>query len=663
MRKFFYARLAADNLKKNRQTYLPYLISGSITCAMLYVICSLSMNDGLTKMAKGRDSAPVILRIGTFLAMFFAAIFLFYTNSFLMKHRRKEFGLYQLLGMEKRHLARVLLGETFFSLMITVLTGFTAGILLDKLMFLLLLRIMGGMSAAEIPFGFHICGRAMLYVGAFFGIVFFLILLNAVRIVHFTKPVTMLSEANAGEREPKTKLVMTILGVLLLGTGYTMSILAKNTDLILKLMLPAVLSVIAGTYLLFTAGSIALLKLLKRNKFYYYKTRHFTSVSGMIYRMKQNAVGLGSICILSTMVLVMVSSTTCMMLGMNDLLAQMYPREAVFSLFCSADKEPEFIEKINAYMAENNVTPENPVSYTKFTMPCLFMDGKVVGFDYYDSSIGVQNRMLTVISSDFYTRMTGTDIPLEKNEILLACGETLPSLRQQTEICGIPFRIRKLTEPIYGYNDQPMNILAVVSDTDVLKQIAGSETDDLRYTYAFDMPAEREEELFGDMDTRWKDEQLSERLGHAEVDLRSEMKTVYLSIFGGFFFIALFLGVLFTLQMVLMIYYKQISEGHDDRQRYVIMQNVGMSLGEVKQTIRSQILTVFFLPLVLAAIHTAFCIPVITRVLSQMELINLKLIYLILAGTFLCFSLLYVLIYALTAKIYYRIVSTKTAET
>ena len=662
MRKFFYARLAADNLKKNRQTYLPYLISGSITCAMLYVICSLSMNDGLTKMAKGSDYTPVILRIGTFLAMFFAAIFLFYTNSFLMKHRRKEFGLYQLLGMEKRHLARVLLGETFFSLMITVLIGFTTGILLDKLMFLLMLRIMGSMSAAEIPFGFHICGRAMLYVGAFFGIVFFLILLNAVRIVHFTKPVTMLSEANAGEREPKTKLVMTILGVLLLGTGYTMSILAKNTDLILKLMLPAVLCVIAGTYMLFTAGSIALLKLLKRNQSYYYKTRHFTSVSGMIYRMKQNAVGLGSICILSTMVLVMVSSTTCMMLGMNDLLRQMYPREAVFTLFCGADKEPEFIEKINAYMAENNVTPENPVTYTQFTMPCLFMDGKIVGFDYYDSSIGVQNRMLTVICNDYYTRMTGIEIPLEKNEILLACGETLPSLRQQTEIRGIRFRIRKLTEPIYGYYDQPMNILAVVSDTDVLKQIAGSETDDMKYTYAFDMPAEREEELFGDMDTRWKDNQLSERLGYAEVDLRTEMKTVYLSIFGGLFFIALFLGVLFTLQMILMIYYKQISEGHDDRQRYVIMQNVGMSLGEVKQTIRSQILTVFFLPLVLAAIHTAFCIPVITRVLSQMELINLKLIYLILAGTFLCFSLLYVLIYALTAKIYYRIISTKTTE-
>ena len=662
MRKFFYARLAADNLKKNRQTYLPYLISGSITCAMLYVICSLSMNDGLTKMAKGSDSTPVILRIGTFLAMFFAAIFLFYTNSFLMKHRRKDFGLYQLLGMEKRHLARVLLGETFFSLMITVLIGFTTGILLDKLMFLLMLRIMGSMSAAEIPFGFHICGRAMLYVGAFFGIVFFLILLNAVRIVHFTKPVTMLSEANAGEREPKTKLVMTILGVLLLGTGYTMSILAKNTDLILKLMLPAVLCVIAGTYMLFTAGSIALLKLLKRNQSYYYKTRHFTSVSGMIYRMKQNAVGLGSICILSTMVLVMVSSTTCMMLGMNDLLRQMYPREAVFTLFCGADKEPEFIEKINAYMAENNVTPENPVTYTQFTMPCLFMDGKIVGFDYYDSSIGVQNRMLTVICNDYYTRMTGIEIPLEKNEILLACGETLPSLRQQTEIRGIRFRIRKLTEPIYGYYDQPMNILAVVSDTDVLKQIAGSETDDMKYTYAFDMPAEREEELFGDMDTRWKNNQLSERLGYAEVDLRTEMKTVYLSIFGGLFFIALFLGVLFTLQMILMIYYKQISEGHDDRQRYVIMQNVGMSLGEVKQTIRSQILTVFFLPLVLAAIHTAFCIPVITRVLSQMELINLKLIYLILAGTFLCFSLLYVLIYALTAKIYYRIISTKTTE-
>lgn len=662
MRKFFYARLAADNLKKNRRTYLPYLISGSVTCAMLYIISSLSLNDGLKKLQEGSVILPVILRIGTCIAMFFAAIFLFYTNSFLMKHRRKEFGLYQLLGMEKRHLARVLFFETVYTLLITLLFGLAAGMLLDKLMYMLVLRIMGGISDAQIPLGFSFNGFALLWVTAFFGIVFFLIFLNAVRIVRFTKPISMLSQANAGEREPKTKIIMAILGVILLGTGYTMSICARNSELILKLMLPAVLSVIVGTYFLFMAGSIALLKLLKKNKSFYYKTRHFTAVSGMIYRMKQNAVGLAGICILSTMVLVMISSTTCMMIGMDDLLKTMFAREVTVTKICEPDEESDFVSKINTALAQKDIEPENAVTYFRFSKACSFTDGKFI--DYIADRYSDEDAplFLSVTANNFYADMTGISIPLEKNEILLAGNAALPTLRHQTEICGQKFTIRQLTEPIRGYNNSEQNVLAVVSDSDVLKALAKTDNKNIEYIYAFDMPEERTAEIFGDMFTRWEDEALMERFDHANIDCRNEYRTEYISVFGGLFFIALFLGVLFTVQMVLMIYYKQISEGHDDRSRYVIMQNVGMSLGEVRQTIRSQILTVFFLPLVTAAIHTVFCIPVIKTVLSEMELINLKLTYLILGVTFIVFSILYALIYAATAKIYYRIVSSRTAE-
>ena len=662
MRKFFYARLAADNLKKNRQTYLPYLISSGVTCMMIYIICSLAENENLSKLEKGGTVLPIIMRIGTVLAMFFAAIFLFYTNSFLIKHRRKEFGLYQLLGMEKRHLARVLLFETFYTLLITMLTGLAAGILLDKLMFLLVLRILGGVSDANIPLGFHISGKAMLFVTAYFGIVFLLILINAVRIVHFTKPVTMLSQTNAGEREPKTKLIMAILGAILLGIGYTMSLRAKNSELIVKLMLPAVLSVIVGTYFLFMAGSIALLKLLKKNKSYYYKTRHFTAISGMIYRMKQNAVGLASICILSTMVLVMISSTTCMLTGMDDLLNTMFLREVTVSKYCDSDEESGFIEKVNAALAENGIEPENPITYQRFVNYCSFIDGK---FTEYYPEANKQGILLTIFTNDFYSEMTGISVPLQKDEILLANRAPLPTLRQQTEICGHKFRIKQLTEPIHNFNDYDGAVHVIVSDSDTLKALVKTDTEagflHLESIYAFDMPAEQEETIFGDMETRYSAPEFRDKYDQAIIECRDENRTMYMSIFGGLFFIALFLGLLFTVQMVLMIYYKQISEGHDDRRRYVIMQNVGMSLGEVRQTIRSQILTVFFLPLVMAAIHTAFCIPIIRTVLSEMELVNFRLIYLILGCTFIAFSLLYVLIYAATAKIYYRIVSADTA--
>lgn len=658
MRKFFYARLAADNLKKNRQTYLPYLISSGVTCMMIYIICSLANNETLSKLEKGGTVLPVILRIGTVLAMFFAAIFLFYTNSFLIKHRRKEFGLYQLLGMEKRHLARVLLLETLYTLLITMLAGVAAGILLDKLMFLLVLRILGGISDAKIPLGFHISGEVMLYVTAYFGIVFLLILINAVRIVHFTKPVTMLSQANAGEREPKTKIIMAILGAVLLGAGYTMSLRAKNSEMIIKLMLPAVLSVIAGTYFLFMAGSIALLKLLKKNKSYYYKTRHFTAISGMIYRMKQNAVGLASICILSTMVLVMISSTTCMLTGMDDLLKTMFPREVTASKFCNLHEESDFIEKINAALAENNIEPENPITYARVSKACSFTDGKFIDYIYSEKD---HPLYLKVVSNDYYSDQTGISVSLEKNEILLASNAALPTLRQQTEICGQRFKIKQLTEPLSDGDNYEGSVLAVVSDPDVLKTLSAAGNGVLEYIYAFDMPAEQEKAIFGDMETRYSDTEFKDKYDQALIDCRDENRAMYMSVFGGMFFLALFLGVLFTVQMVLMIYYKQISEGHDDRRRYVIMQNVGMSLSEVKQTIRSQILTVFFLPLVMAAIHTAFCIPIIRTVLFEMELVNFKLIYLILGCTFLAFSLLYAFIYAATAKIYYRIVSVRTA--
>lgn len=359
MNKLFYPKLAASGLKKNRRLYIPYLLTCIFTVAMFYIVKSLSLNPGLSDMI-GDATMTFTMKFGCVVIGLFALIFLFYTNSFLMKQRKKEFGLFHILGMEKHHLYRLIAWENLYAAIFTLTAGLLFGIALDKAMFLLVSRMIGG----EIPLGFFLSPRAVVETMVLFLGIYTLIFLNALRQIKTANPIELLHAGNMGEKEPKAKWFMAILGLLCTGAGYYLAITTENPVTSLFLVFVAVILVVIGTYLLFTAGSIALLKVLKSHKGYYYKTRYFISVSGMIYRMKQNAVGLANICILSTGVLLMVACTTSLMVGMEDIIRSRYPNQlALYADDENLETAGEAVEAVKQLQKESGIEATQEVEY------------------------------------------------------------------------------------------------------------------------------------------------------------------------------------------------------------------------------------------------------------------------------------------------------------
>ena len=352
MRKFFYPKLAADTMKKNRRIYFPYIMTCILTVMMYYIISSLKSNPNLANIYGG-TIIQEMMNLGSGIMSVFAVIFLFYTNSFLMKQRKREFGLYNILGMEKRHIARIIFYETLYILCISLLLGFVLGILLDKLMFLLLLNIF----RVDVTLGFYVSPQAFWHTIRLFAVLFGLLLLNSLRQIYRSSPLELLKSRSVGEKPPRSKWLLTLVGFLFLGTGYYMSITIEDPVTALALFFVAVLLVILGTYCLFIAGGVTLLKALQKNKRYYYKTRHFIALSGMIYRMKQNAAGLANICILSTMVMVMVSSTVSMYASIDSQVAVMLPRDMTMTLRANDETDIRTaLEEVRAVFEEKEET-------------------------------------------------------------------------------------------------------------------------------------------------------------------------------------------------------------------------------------------------------------------------------------------------------------------
>lgn len=649
MRKGLYARLAADNIKRNSRTYIPYIITCVMTSAMLYIIMSLSLNEGLDRM-QGGYALKEILSFGSYVTQIFAFIFLFYTNSFLVKRRKKEFGLFNILGMEKRHIARVLLLESVYTAGISLAAGMGTGILLDKLMFLLLTKMMGG----DVQLGFYISKASLVRTCIFMLFTFLLIYLNALRQIHLAKPIELLRGSDMGEKEPKTKWISAILGIALIGTGYYISIVTKNPLQALTLFFVAVLCVILGTYLLFTAGSIALLKLLKRNKRYYYKTTHFTTVSGMIYRMKQNAVGLANICVLSTMVLVMISATSCLMAGMEDVINERYPFD-----FSVRSADDDIYEKMESFLHDNDIEATKTKTYTSLSFQVM-RDGNRF---YIPEEYSLDMDELTefgLIDLEDYDRLTGSDIDLADNSVLLWSDDKTADL-DVIDLSGMGFTVAERIEdyPI-GTMGVIKSVCLVVKDRAVMEEIYklqkaayGENASQIEHYYHFDVGSRTDQkQLYSDM-RRFLDDVGISYGADAKYGAHEDLMGLY----GGLFFLGVFLGTLFMMQTILIIYYKQISEGMDDKKRFEIMQNVGMSRREVKRSIRSQILTVFFLPLIMAGIHTGFSFPMIRRLLLMFRMDNTMLFAACLAASFGVFAVIYAAVYSLTARTYYKIVS------
>lgn len=657
MSKMFYQKLAVINIKKNGKTYLPYILTCISTIAMFYIMHFISVNDGLDSMSGGRE-LKIILNLGTYVIGFFSVIFLFYTNSFLIKRRKKELGLYNILGMEKKHIAKVLFWETFFVALISMTLGLFLGIAVSKLMFLVLLKILH----FRVPMGFIISTKSLIKTAALFSFIFVLTLMNNLRQIHLAKPVELLKGGQVGEKEPKTKWILTLIGLLCLGTGYYIALTTESPLAALNRFFLAVILVMVGTWALFTAGSIALLKILRKNKKFYYKTNHFINVSGMIYRMKQNAVGLANICILSTTVLVMLSTTVSLYIGMEDVLRTRYPRDISISAKNVSKEKAEMINNLIKEKADkDNITLKNIVKYRSLSL-AMIQDKNY----FTDNGNGLDANnlgFLEFIPLSEYNDIENKSISLKENEVLLFTyrGEIAGS---SINVLGNKFTIKERTNnlTVDGIASAVVanGYFIIVPDEKTIEKIYGTSTKvdgkmgDLSYYFAFDTDDNAEKEIALTNTINNEIEKLSIN-GHSEG--LEESRESFFSLYGGLFFLGIFLGALFIMATVLIIYYKQISEGYDDKERFEIMQKVGMSKAEIKKSIGSQVLMVFFLPLVTAIIHITFAFKVIVKLLAVLNLTNVTLFILCTAGTIFVFAIFYAFVYFLTSRVYYRIVS------
>ena len=664
MNKGMYTKLAITNIKNNRQFYFPYLLTGIITVAMFYIMCALESNPGIQSMP-GAKNLGLILRLGIGVIGIFAVIFLFYTNSFIIKRRKKELGIYNILGMEKRHIAKILSKEAFFTAIIAIGGGLVTGVLFHKLACMLLYRMIG--FNGGITFSFS--KKGVMITAILFAIVYLLTYIYDLFQVQLANPIELLQSGNKGEREPKTKAIMAVLGVLCLGTGYFIAITTKNPIKALTLFFVAVILVIIGTYLLFTAGSIALLKILRRNKGYYYQTKHFTSVSGMIYRMKQNAVGLANICILSTMVLVAVSTTVSLYVGIEDIMKERYPNEITISAYydTGAPAEDSIAPIVEKSVKESGRKIRHEEDYLELYFAAIKDQGQYSLDKEKVKTAGDRVSGFVVLTREDCKKKYNEEIPeLAENEVALFTikktdMDTLVLENRSYHVKEIKqFQNTEDFETIADMMDEYYYVIVNdVQDMERLWQLQkdiyqeNSSSISRQVRLDIDGDSEQKKECFENIKTALGPEQAKARI---LIDSRQSNLDEFYQIYGGFLFLGLFLGILFLMITVLIIFYKQISEGYDDKERFSIMEKVGMSNDEVKATIRSQVRTVFFLPILMAAVHVGMAFPMIKRLLSLFGLSNTALFAGCMAGTILVFALIYLLVFLKTSKTYYKIV-------
>lgn len=670
-----YRRLAWSGIAKNRKFYLPYLLTCIGMTTMYYIIAFLTDNEILLSF-RGGEIMQTILMLGTFVIAVFALIFLFYTNSFLIRRRKREFGLYNILGMGKRHLACVVIWEAVFLAGISLAAGLLLGILLSKTAELGMVRLV----AAQTDYRLRIEVPAIRETLAIFGVIHLLILLNSLRQIHLTNPLELLRSESAGEKPPKANWVLALLGAVLLGGAYALAVSIEEPVSALLWFFVAVIMVILGTYLLFIAGSVALCRLLQKNKRYYYKTNHFVSVSSMLYRMKRNGAGLASICILCTMVLVMVSSTVCLYIGAEDSLVARYPRSIVFRARMGGlgAQEAEAAQTVRdfalAQAEQSGQTASNLLDYRLAEGSVYFRgsEANLAGTVPYDSASTLWE--LRIVPLEDYNRVMGQNVALAPNQALLYTTQVADYDQDVVALqSGVTLTIADRVDSFLPTGDDVANVSPVmylfvpnfeevVSPLLPLTNREGSFLMDMNWYFGFDLDGSDQAQiaLFADVAAGLESLDLSvdgDSYFTVRCECRADQREGFFSLYGGLFFLGILLGIVFLFAAVLMIYYKQISEGYEDQARFDIMQRVGMTRREIRRSINSQILTVFFLPLLTAGVHLAFAFPLIYKMLILFGVMDLHLLILTTASCYLVFAVLYTAVYRITSGAYYGIVS------
>ena len=672
MKKGFYPKLAADGIRKNKRLYLPFILTCIGMVAMEYIITFLGLSKAILQLPGG-ETIRVVMRLGSLVIAIFAFIFLFYTNSFLLRRRKKEFGLFNILGMGKNNIAVILLWECLIILGISLVCGLFFGIALSKLAEIGLFFIMNGSA----DYSFSIDFSGVLMTVGIFALIFVLLYFNALIRVKHSSAVDLIKSENSGEKAPKANWLLGVLGVILLGAAYYLAVSIDNPIEALVWFFVAVVMVIVATYLLMISGSVLFCRLLQKNKDYYYRSNHFVSVSSMVYRMKRNGAGLASICVLATMVLVMISSSSCLYFGAEDSLTSRYPREICVT---ATVEEPEQLDESNIsiirdYLNKNSVEfgakPSNinqaPYAYVSALpvgtdMVCDHNSNKIGNYSYNDI------RDIWFFDVDFYNENTGDNLQLAPGEVMLltyrcSYDENVISFND-----GKNFSVRESKEGrLHVIGEQEANM--VPSITVILPKLSDIESSfpetekkliGYKWIYEFDTGIDNESQikLTKELIDRFADNiDGNAKYKSVSIESRAEDADDFYGSYGGLFYIGILLSLVFTFAAVLIIYYKQISEGYEDQSRFEIMQKVGMTKHEIRHSINSQLLTVFFLPLAFAGMHLAFAFPIIRRLLTLFALHNVMLFVLTTLISFAAFALLYTLIYRITSNAYYNIVS------
>ena len=670
-------------MKSNRRFYLPYILTVIGTAAAFYIMAAIVSDPGSKELAAGTSNGPMyvsmFMTLGMFVLGLFSCIFLLYTNSFLMKRRQKELGLYSVLGMSKTNIAGIMVFEALYIALIGIGGGLAVGILLTKLVSLALFRLM----RLPVPFGFSVQPIAIIIVVLFFAGLILLTLLANLAKVGRSRPVELLRGGNVGEKEPKANWFLTIVGVLFLGAGYAVAMLVDNPGMAVAVYFLAVFAVIIGTYCLFTSVSIAVLKALRRSKRYYYKAKHFISVSGMLYRMKRNAVGLANICILCTMVMVMVSGTLSLYLGSEEQVNVYCPADVVVETTYYASSTEDHV--YNEETGEETIEYHTP--YDAAAMDAWFEDyfaghkltpSAAKAVEYYSfTAVDSEDHvsLVTAVTAVTYAQLTGEAAPeLAPGEALAHVpsgykfGDGLNFLDKDGNTLSIQFVGEaqlssaqvELNTAILSQSEDDDIVLVVPDTAALLELVAGQENGSYVWRGQYDFDAS-DEALAAMVDDYFAASSEGDGVdaGYYDVlriDLRSETERDVYGLSGGFLYLGVFLGIVFLMATVLIIYYKQVSEGYEDNARFEIMRKVGLSEREARRAIRSQILTVFFMPILVAAIHIAFDFNLVVLLLRLFSLTNVKLTALCTLGTLLVFCAVYAVVYALTARSYYKIV-------
>ena len=664
-----YPKLAVNGIKKNRRIYLPYILTCSGMIMMYYITSFLTVSSFVKEMIGGA-TIQTLLFMGCGVMVVFSAVFLFYTNSFIIRRRKTEFGLYNILGMDKRNISRILLWETFIIYVSSLVVGITCGVLFSKLAELALTKMLGGAAS----YTFNAEPKPIIHAMVYYAVIFLLILINSLRQIHLSDPIELMKSENSGEKPPKANYFLAVLGALILGAAYFLAVYIQNPLEAIFAFFVAVIMVIAATFMLFVSGSVALCKILQKNKRYYYKTNHFISVSQMAYRMKRSGAGLASICILSTMVLVTLSSTICLYVGEEDMLARRYPRDIVVETYSTDEKVISWSRSaVNTTLEKFGETPENILHYTYLDISGGLVGSEIILDPNRRDEVGNSDiRQLFIITLADYNRLMGKNETLSDGEALIYTTKKDYDFDTLTIAEYGTFNIKEHIDAFVpnGVDAEQMtpSVFIFVKDEAVVKElyelqlgIYGAYSSYMHDYYAFDLSCDADKQIeitkeLNDSIVKIREEHPDDWAGVGLDGLESGRSDFY-ALYGGLFFLGILFGTVFIAAAVLIMYYKQISEGFEDKSKFSILQKVGMTKSEIKKSINSQVLTVFFAPLAAAGVHMAFAFGIVSRLLMLFGLTDKKLFAIVTLCCFVLFGILYTVVYMITSSSYCKIVS------